>query len=310
MIKIFDCSNSCERPQHRGGLGPFTNEVVHYLKTYADYYCCKFVDDLNKADVLFTNDVFPKSIQNVDLPKVKRMDGVFFQKDLLERNLSLNESALISNHVIFISRFSKDSFDNLYGFKLKDSSVILNQVSPGIYFPSQDVRQLNTFISSATNWNREEKRLNSVIDFANLYPEFKIKLIGLCSCSLPNNIEKLGYMDDPYAVAKELRSSDAMINFSYKDACPKTVLQGVYCKLPILFANSGGVSEIVYSGVGIEDKKDFVFEETIPNLKIYNIKESGDIFINNYSKLREIALTFENSFQEMLDRYFYILTSF
>jgi hypothetical protein len=98
-----------------------------------------------------------------------------------------------------------------------------------------------------------------------------------------------------------------MINFSYKDACPKTVIQGVYCNLPVLFANSGGVPEIVYSGIGVEDKNDFVFEETIPRLE--KIKETGELFINNYRELQEKAITFKNSFMVMLDKYFCILKS-
>ena len=29
--KIFDCSNSKSRPQHRGGGGPIQNDIMRYL---------------------------------------------------------------------------------------------------------------------------------------------------------------------------------------------------------------------------------------------------------------------------------------
>lgn len=76
MIRILDCSNSRERQEHRGGRGPLMNDVMSYLRTYASDYGCVFVEDVDKADIIITNDVFPAKLQNSSLPKLKRMDGV------------------------------------------------------------------------------------------------------------------------------------------------------------------------------------------------------------------------------------------
>ena len=138
MIKIFDCSNSDERPNHRGHGGPIENDIIRYLKQYCSRYNCSFTEDVLKADVIITNDIFPSSLIGIDIPKVKRMDGVFFQEALKNRNDSLNYSAELADHVIFISEFSKNSFFNLYrGKDIKKHSVVLNRADPRVFSHSE-----------------------------------------------------------------------------------------------------------------------------------------------------------------------------
>jgi glycosyltransferase involved in cell wall biosynthesis len=311
MLHIFDCSNSSERPTHRGNGGPHTNDIIRYLKENAHLFECSFVEKVSQADVLLTNDVFPKALTKLPLPKVKRMDGVFFQEDLEERNHTLNESAQLADHVIFISEFSKRSCFDLYGTALKKHSVVRNQADPKVFRPSdQPPKELKTFIASATDWSRPEKRLDAILEFAAIYPEYLFKLMGTSPKDLPSNIVFLDYFQSPQAIAQEMKRADAMICFAYKDACPKTVVQGVACGLSVLYADSGGLPEIVFSGVAVPDKQEICFEVEQPKLKTVDLIKAGQKFAAEFPTLKEKALLVENDFYDMLDGYFKVLKSF
>ena len=54
-MKIFDCSNSSERPPHRSAsFGPKQNDVMRSLQLYASEFGVEYVDDASKADVIIT----------------------------------------------------------------------------------------------------------------------------------------------------------------------------------------------------------------------------------------------------------------
>ena len=109
MYKIFDCSNSAERPPHRGGGGPIMNDILCYLHQNAAEYNYEFIDSASNADVIITNDVFPAEVIGLGKPLVKRMCGPFWQKEHSKRNERLNVAARIADTVIFISEYSSYS---------------------------------------------------------------------------------------------------------------------------------------------------------------------------------------------------------
>lgn len=279
MIKIHDCSNSPERPSHRSNSGcPVENDMMKDLKKYCpdDF---KFVQDWNDADVIITNDIFPTSMIDSAKIKVKRMDGIYWQEHLKERNEPLNHSAQKADLVIFISEFSRKSYFELYGQTLNKNIVILNNADDTIFYKTNSKAPSNHFYlcASASNWSRPEKRFKNIIEMMSILrsdPIFKMNLIGTIDSSyrIPLNIISHGYIEDQKRMAEILNKSDVFINFSYKDACPKTVWQAKQCQLPILYANSGGLPEIVKEfGYPIDDNKEYKFESETPELDISQI---------------------------------------
>ena len=88
--RVYDCSNSSERPPHRSeSFGPKENDIMRGLKKYCNVFGCEFIDQPQDADVIITNDIYPKDILALDKPRVKRMDGVFWENRLKDRNESL-----------------------------------------------------------------------------------------------------------------------------------------------------------------------------------------------------------------------------
>jgi glycosyltransferase involved in cell wall biosynthesis len=321
MIKIYDSSNSKKRPLNRGFGGVVENENVFDIKEYLKLNNFIILSSPENADIIFTNDIFyyeEEYLPNLYPNKIyiKRMDGIFFQNDLKYRNELLNQSACDANIVSFISEFSKNSLKGLYPeLKIKNSIVINNFTNPNFFKKKEffNNKPLNALII-ATDWKREEKRLNDILKLKNILIENNITLhiIG----TLDEKINDIKYISYGYIKEKEIineiyNKCDFLINLSYKDACPKTVCNAINCGLPVFYANSGGVSEIVKENFGsyTNDNLNIMFEEKIPELKQKILEKDFQLFLNNYELYQQNLITYldkkENfiDFKKMLKKY-------
>jgi glycosyltransferase involved in cell wall biosynthesis len=304
MINIYDCSNSPERPSNRGFGGSVENACVKLLKKYSANFDCLFIDDPNKADLFFTNDIFPHWILQYKIPKVKRMDGIFWQQSLMERNEAYNKAAQQADCVLFVSQYSQNSYEYLYGHNLKKSLVALNWVDIDIFYPlGCPENKITSFIAIATDWIREEKRAKALIEFARLLPkEITLIIIGNNSHLLrAHNTICYPYIDNDRQLASILRRYDALINLSYRDASPKVVAEAQSCGLPVLYADSGGTPELVFNGCPIRDIDN---KDSIPDISIPNMEIILNNFLYVYPHFKNYT---EHSFQKMnnmLSKYF------
>jgi glycosyltransferase involved in cell wall biosynthesis len=285
-MKIYDCSNSSSRPAHRGYGGQVENACVSLLKKHATRFNCEFVDTIDNADVVFTNDVFPEYILKSNIPLVKRMDGIFWQLEYRDRNLAYNEAAMYADHVIFTSEYSRRAYYEMYGDLLKCESVALNWVDTSIFYPDYRlVENVDKWIAVATSWERFEKCKKDIYSFAKMleaYGSSPLQMVGTLDESPPHNIVSHGYIEDPKVLAQLLRNADALINLSYRDASPKVVAEAVSCGLPVLYANSGGVQELVPYGIGINPIWD--------KYSILTITSSFNCFRDSYLNMRRALL--------------------
>jgi glycosyltransferase involved in cell wall biosynthesis len=305
MLRIYDCSNSHES-NHGKDFGPRENDIIKILKEYSRYFEAKFVNSM--ADVLITNDIFPTEVRNIDMPKIKRMDGIYWNNDQKHKNDELNLSAELSDHVIFISEYSRKALSVLYPkVKIKSSSVILNTADNRVFRPTRKRSGvMSSVIANCTNWNRKEKRFESLMQLAKLIPE-TLYLIGQCDMEVPPNVIKLGYIDDYERVNDALNKANAFINLSYRDAAPKVVCQAVAARLPVLYADSGGTKEIVDYGVPIRDEVEISFGDEIPELdpvdmlKSYNdLKASYNTYTGNVKRNHLAMVT---NYYKILNQY-------
>ncbi len=310
MIRIFDCSNSVLRPANRGYKGPVENTIVRDLKKYAHLYDSVFVDKIQDADVALTNDVFTKEVLTRDIPRVKRMDGVFFQSALRERNSTLNRAAQQADLVIFISQFSKDAYFNMYGKQeplTKDVRTILNWVDDSIFTPKKEsgAHPLTKFVAVATSWAREEKRFNDILRLAIAHPDKEFVVIGEgCPTVIPDSITPIGYLEDEHELASVLQRCDAMVCTAFRDAAPKTVAQGAACGLPVFYANSGGVPELVDVGYGYSDYNEHRFYEVVPP----SSRAMEDGFAEFLTRLHT-PITSSRKYQTVISSYFSAINS-
>ena len=312
-MRIFDCSNSGERPPHRSmSFGPRQNDVRRSLSRYSIEFGVEYVNDPAIADVIITNDVFPSDILKLDKKKVKRMDGIYWDDASIERNIPLNRAASQADLVIFVSKYSQDSYRQLYGDLKTRNVVVLNQVDGCMFNKNaKSYKREDKFVwtASASNWERKEKRFDALMSFAKIIDENSIlQLIGHCNVDVPKNVVKLGYKNDEMEVAEILIDSHAFVNFSYRDAAPKVVCQALNCGLPVLFADSGGTGELVENfGVGVKDEKNIVFQKGTIELQFDEIKKSYDCFMKSYNKMAESVKKERHGdelFKGMIEQYF------
>lgn len=269
MIKIFDASINKHAPKHRvNSLGPKENDMMFDLKRYSNELGIQFVDDFHLADRIITNTTYTPEIiewsNSKNIPLIKRMDGVFWRNDLVERNIPLNLAAIQSDDVIFISEFSKNSFHTLYpDQKLNDEWVILNNVDETIFNMVTPLREnIRFWGTSATNWDRDEKRPIELLQFADICEKYGEKLVIIGKSGILHEaVINVGYYEDYILLSETINKIDAWVNFSYMDAAPKTVLQAISCGRPVLYVNSGGLPELVGDfGVSIPDNQDICFD--------------------------------------------------
>lgn len=132
-------------------------------------------------------------------------------------------------------------------------------------------------------------------------------IIGQADISLPKNFIKTGYISSPEDIAIAINKCDGFINLSYRDAATKTICQAINCNLPVLFADSGGVSEMVKGfGLAIKDNKSLDIEDDTPHLNINDIISSFKEYRKNYFQLMNSVKRFDKlkEFKNMFDGYY------
>lgn len=288
MLKIYDCSNSSERHKHeKFKLGPKENDIVKDLKYYSKYFGFEFVENVKNCDVIFTNDIFPSNIKNLDKPKVKRCDGIYWNNQKKHLNENLNDAMMIANHNIFISQYSYNALSKLYpDVNLRSYNITLNNSDERVFNRYYKSSKL-IFSTTATNWERSEKRFNKLVEFAKNIQENILVIGKIPDTKLPDNIVSIGYIKDYKKLNEILNVSTAHISLSYRDACPKTVYQAIACEQPILYATSGGQSEQIKIGIPIKDNIDINFADDEYDMNINDIMNSYYVFKKDFNILQE-----------------------
>ena len=315
--KFYDCSvNELSDLLHnKSSLGPIENDIMFDLGKYANYYGWERVYDYKKADLIITNGFYTSDIlewtRKYSIPKVKRMDGIYFLYKYISKNELLNSAAKQSDYVIFISQYSYDSLLNLYNFTPDNYSVILNNVDDTIFYPGNKVNENFTMVTSATNWIREEKRLSDLIELSKLLDKGDIiKLIGQCDIDLSKNIIKIGYVEDKNKMNEIINSSDVFLSLFYKDAGSKVTCQSAQCNVPILYSNTGGLPEIVKNnGIEINDNKEIKFVDNIPTLNIDELYNKYKLIKNIYKDIKHNYVKSEK-YKDTLSKYFDVFRLF
>jgi glycosyltransferase involved in cell wall biosynthesis len=306
-MRIFDCSiNTTSNKLHNKlSLGSIENDIMKDLRKYSNLFNVEFVDDYKLSDIIITNTSYPDDILEHsikhNIPKIKRMDGIFNINAIKDRNISLNNAASQSDKVIFISEYSKDVYYKLYGYKLKRECVVLNNVDNIIFKPLNFNKDKFILCSSATNWNRKDKRLKSIINLANRIND-KIILIGRCDDKLPSNIQSLGYIEDYNRINTILNAGSLFLSPFFRCAGSKVTIQAIHAGLPVLYSSSGGIKEMVNSGESVRDYTEIDFLDNIPDIDDDDLYNKYIIIKNNYKSYTNFVK--KEDYKDTIKKYF------
>lgn len=211
------------------------------------------VDD--KYDVLFSNhwmtprrEILKAIRGNPNVRFVQRIDGAAqdYGRDpeADRRQAQINRLADLT---IFQSAYSR--FATRYKFPIiqQDGPIIHNPVDLNVFRPN-DTRLAAARIEKiiSVTWSTNPlKGAQKMYSVARANPKLDFLLCGNYpdAPDLPN-IHKLGLLDRP-KLAEALRSAQVLLTFSENEACPNHVLEALASGLPVLYADSGAMAELV-----------------------------------------------------------------
>jgi glycosyltransferase involved in cell wall biosynthesis len=164
---------------------------------------------------------------------------------------------LLADVTIFQSAYSRYSTTQKVKVIAADGPIIHNPVDLELFRPEGSRLVLPAVASlriACVAWSLNRNKGTWLIDqLADAHPECLFVLCGrFAGSSHRPNVIQLGHLGR-LELATALRSCDAFVNLSENDPCPNVVLEAMASGLPILFRDSGGVSELAgEAGLAIE----------------------------------------------------------
>lgn len=245
-----------------GGMYTFVRYFLDYL-TREQIQTTPSISDA--YDVLFVNSwIVPydliKQVKRTrpEVRVVQRVDGSaqdYGRKDNADtKQARVN---LLADLTIFQSQYSKYSSREKFRVIHQDGPVILNPVDSTLFSPDGERMSLpgGLRICNASWSTNPKKGTWKTGQLARDHPDITFVLCGRYE-ALPDlpNICMLGHLDSD-GMAAAMRSCHAFLNLSENDPCPNVVLEALASGLPILYKDSGGVTELVGDcGIPIEPK--------------------------------------------------------
>ena len=172
------------------------------------------------------------------------------------------------NHSIFQSKFSKKTFES-EGFK-GNCSIIKNgadeekfnifqkkffRLKKRKFWQKNDIFKI-LIVSWSPNLNKGFESYREIDENFNSTNNIQIKFIG----NTPKNfkLKNISYSKPlPHKkLAKEYKSSHALLYLSKHETCSNTIIEAINCGLPVIYLNSGANAEIV-GNCGVEYKGNF-----------------------------------------------------
>jgi glycosyltransferase involved in cell wall biosynthesis len=203
-----------------------------------------------------------------DLPIVLNQDGIAYPGwagDATEELNAINRRALqAADHVVYQSRFSKDSADLFLGEPPGSWEILYNAVDVDRFTPAAAPPPDGPVLllgGDQTQEYRLELALRTLAVVLASAPDAKLLVAGRLVSPVHPLIHELGLngrveLVGRYAQrdAPELvRRAHLLLHTKVMDPCPSAVIEAMACGLPVVYPASGGTVELVggEAGVGV-----------------------------------------------------------
>ncbi len=206
------------------------------------------------------------------VPIVVNQNGVFypgwFGGEWKRQNEIMAQAYHRADYVFWQSEFCRRSADHFLGKRMGKGEILFNAVNIKHFAPAtiSSVRPF-TFLLTGKIGRHLEYRLESTIEGLALARkaglDAKLIIAGWIEdvafvFSLIQRYRLAGHVLilGPYTQEQAptiYQNSDAYVMTKYLDPCPNTVIEAMACGLPVLYSDSGGVSELVgeIAGIGL-----------------------------------------------------------
>jgi len=295
-MKIYQCSNTSQE-----------NDIITSLIENSILYGYRITPKSILSDVILTSNIFTPDVEKLNIPKIKIIDSLICNSDLSINNESELKSTEIADCIIFTSNILKENYIKLYPEVQNKKSFVIPRITNSKNYKtiSKNIPDVEFLIAIAQDWSSPDKRVDILLDFISKIPQ-KLYLLGNCELDTPNNVVLIEKFDDKL-LDNLLMKSQIMIDLSYKEFSTKYVSRAVAAGLPIIYTNSGSLSEVVEHGIEIEDEKNIGFYTTVPEINIMDVlKAFNDIrynFKNFYKQENKNYLTMVNSYNKIISEY-------
>ena len=200
------------------------------------------------------------------LKVVVNQDGVAYPGWAGEATADLNRrygrALHAADHVLFQSRFSKESSDLFLGEAQAEWEILYNAVDVHRFTPAPHVPPGGPVLLLAGDQTQPYRLELAVRTFARVFeaePAARLLVTGRLVSPVEPLLDELGVRGRVELVgeyeqrdAPELmRRAHLLLHTKVKDPCPSAVIEAMACGLPVVYPASGGTVELVGDEAGI-----------------------------------------------------------
>ena len=196
------------------------------------------------------------------VPVVVNQDGIAYpgwagtRTD--ELNGPLRQALLAADHVLYQSRFSKESSDRFLGEPRGSWEVLHNAVDIERFMPPPSPPGDGLVLLLGGD-QTQAYRLESGLRTLALLPEARLIVTGRLVSDPRPLVRELGVGDRVEFVGRYaqsdapdlIRRAHLLLHTKVKDPCPSLVIEAMACGLPVVYPASGGTVELVGDEAGI-----------------------------------------------------------
>ncbi|MDP7667492.1 MAG: glycosyltransferase family 4 protein [Rhodospirillales bacterium] len=208
------------------------------------------------------------------IPIVGNQDGVFypgwFGGDWRAENERMAAPHRLADHVFYQSEFCRRAATAFLGERTAAEEVLYNAVDASRFVPAgkdelhRDGHQflvagkfgcdryyrLESAVRGLAHATR--RGLNARLTVAGIVSRgIRARVLALAQSLNVGNAIRLAGPYDRAAAPRVFASADVFLSTGHNDPCPSSVIEAMACGLPVIYAASGGVPELVGSEAGV-----------------------------------------------------------
>ena len=179
-----------------------------------------------------------------------------------ELNRPLRRALLAADHVVYQSRFSKDSSNAFLGEPRGSWEILHNAVDTDRFAPASRPPGGGPVLllgGDQTQAYRLELALRTFTHVLASEPEARLLVAGRLVSPVDPLLDELGVRDRVDLVGRYaqrdapqlIRRAHLLLHTKVKDPCPSAVIEAMACGLPVVYPASGGTVELVGDEAGI-----------------------------------------------------------
>jgi glycosyltransferase involved in cell wall biosynthesis len=172
-------------------------------------------------------------------------------------NRQFRRALLAADHVLYQSRFCKESADEFLGAPRGTWEVLYNAVDVEHFAPNGTPADAPVLLLGGDQ--TQAYRLETALRTLQHLPEARLIVTGWLVSDPQPLLHELGVADrvelaGRYAQSEApalFRRAHLLLHTKVKDPCPTAVIEAMACGLPVVYAASGGTVELVGDDAGI-----------------------------------------------------------